>query len=333
MLQRILVPLDGSQLAETALPHALASAQATAAQLILIHVLPNHGNEGGGAHAVDPLDWRLRTLERSRYLQDKARQLAEAGADVQTELLLGEAAERIVEFADERAVDLIVMSSHGQSGLSPWNVSSVVQKVILTTNRSVMIIPAYHAQNASLDQLRYRRIVAPLDGSRRAECVLPVVQALAGAHEARVDVVTMVARPEMLRRTPLSAEDAALADRLVALNRTEAEKYLEQMATRIEGDTRSHVLVSEDVIDDLYRFVEEQEADVLIFSAHGSSGNGNRRYGSLVTSFIAYGNKPLLIVQDLPPHKIGQSEAERAAQNELRVNTGARMVVNAPVAT
>lgn len=332
MLQRILVPLDGSLLAETALPHALAFAQATDSQLILIHVLPNSDSQGGDAHAVDPLAWRLRTLERSRYLEDKARLLSQAGASVQTELLLGDAAERIVEFAEERAVDLVVMSSHGQSGLSPWNVSSVVQKVILTTSRSVMIIPAYHAQRAPLEALRYRRIVAPLDGSHRAECVLPVVQALAEGHQAQVDMVTMVARPEMLRRTPLSADDAALADRLVALNRTESEKYLGQMAARINGDVDAHVLVSEDVIDDLYAFVRQREADLLVFSAHGSSGNGNRRYGSIVTSFIAYGSTPLLIVQDLPPHKIGRSEAEMAAQREMNVNTGARMVVNAPVA-
>ncbi len=332
MIERILVPLDGSQLAETALPHALACAQATSGQLVLIHVLPNDESENGGTHTVDPLDWRLRTMERSRYLEDKAQMLIQAGADVDTELLLGEAAERIVEFAKESDIDLIVMSSHGQSGLSPWNVSSVVQKVILTTHSSVMIIPAYHAGDPPLVGHRYRRIIAPLDGSHRAECVLPMVQALGHAHEATIDIVTMVARPEMLRRTPLSAEDAALADRLVEVNRIESEKYLSQLETRLDGQVRSHVIISADVIGDLYNFVRRQEADLTIFSAHGSSGNGNRRYGSIVTSFIAYGSTPLLIVQDLPPHKINRSEAEMAAQRELSPNTGARMVVNAPVA-
>lgn len=331
MLKTILLPLDGSQLAETALPHALALALATKARLILCHVLPQVEQLGQESHAVDPLDWRLRTLERSRYLEQKAQLLALAGVEVETELLLGEAAERIVEFSQEREADLIIMSSHGQSGLSPWNVSSVVQKVILTVNSSVMIIPAYHAADVALEGLEYRRIVAPFDGSHRAECVLPLLQTLADSQDADISLLTVVTRPEMFRRTPLSADDAALVERLVDLNRTESEKYLAQLASRIQGRASSHVLVSEDLIDELYNFVARQEADLVVFSAHGSSGNRNRRYGSVVTSFVAYGSTPLLIVQDLPPHKIRMSDAEVAAQKALSTNTGARMVVNAPI--
>lgn len=333
MLQTILLPLDGSQLAETVLPHAMALTRATNSRLILLHVLPKTDHHSGQeSHAVDPLDWRLRTLERSRYLEQKAEFFAQAGIAVETELLLGEAAERIVEFAQEREADLIIMSSHGQSGLSPWNVSSVVQKVILTVHSSVMIIPAYHAAETPLTGLAYRRIVAPLDGSRRAECILPVLQTLADSQEADISLLTVVTRPEMLRRTPLSADDTALVDRLVDLNRTESETYLAQLESRIEGRLSSHVIVGDDLIEELYNFVSRQEADLVVFSAHGSSGNRNRRYGSVVTSFIAYGSSPLLIVQDLPPHKINVSEAELAAQKAHSVNTGARMVVNAPIA-
>lgn len=332
MLRRILVPLDGSQLAEVALPHALACAQANGSELILIHVLPNSDNDRSAAHAVDPLDWRLRTLERSRYLEQTAKHFAHAGVDVQTELLIGEPAEHIVEFAHEREVDLIVMSSHGASGLNPWNVSSVVQKVIVTTHSSVMIIPAYHANIEPTAKLSYKRIVAPLDGSHRAEYVLPLVQSLVHAQDADVDLVTVVVRPEMLRRVPLSSDDAALVDRLVELNRTESEKYLSQLQSRIDGRTHCHVLISDDLVGALYDFVQRQDADLVIFSAHGSSGNSDRRYGSIVTSFITYGSTPLLIIQDLPPHKLGMTEAEAAAQQALGANGGARMVVNASVA-
>lgn len=332
MLQSILVPLDGSQLAEVALPHALACAQATGARLLLIHVLPKRENGEIESHAVDPLNWQLRTLERSRYLEQRAEELSQAGVEVETELLLGEAAERIVEFAQERAADLIVMSSHGQSGLNPWSVSSVVQKVIMTTHSSLMIIPAYHSRNRSREPLQYRRMIAPLDGSQRAEIVLPLIQSLAQWHGAEVELVTIVARPEMHQRTPLSAEDAALADRVVEVNRTESEKYLAQMEARIEGRASCTVLVSEDVVGALYEFVQRRDADLAIFSAHGYSGNRDRRYGSIVTSFIAYSSTPMLIVQDLPPHKIRRSQAEVAAEKATNGSTGARMVVNAPLA-
>ena len=332
MLKRILLPLDGSQLAEIALPHALACAQATRSRLILAHVLQTGNNDPSKAQTVDPLDWRLRKLETSRYLEQKAELLLQEGVEVETVVLLGEAAERIVEYAQEVGADLIVMSSHGQSGLSPWNVSSVVQKVILTTYSSLMIIPAYRAPNVALGELQYRRIVAPLDGSQRAECVIPLLRTLSQKHDAEISLVTAVARPEMIGRTPLSSEDATLVEKLVARNRAESEKYLAQVASRIDNNVTSSVLVSEDVIATLYEFVKRQEADLVVFSAHGSSGNRDRRYGSTVTSFIVYGSTPLLIVQDLPPQKIRKTEAEVVAQRTSNFSQGERMVINAPAA-
>jgi len=77
------------------------------------------------------------------------------------------------------------MSSHGQSGLSPWNVSSVVQQVILRAHRSLMIIRAYQPVTAELTSLRYRRIFLPLDGSQRAEMRLTLAESLARAHKQR----------------------------------------------------------------------------------------------------------------------------------------------------
>ncbi|HZD10218.1 MAG TPA: universal stress protein [Candidatus Binatia bacterium] len=332
MLQTILLPLDGSQLAETVLPHALTCAKVMNSHLILVHVLQTAKYPDSDSHTVDPLDWRLRKMEALRYLEETAERFSRAGVKAEAVLLLGDSAERIVEFAQERNVELIMMSSHGASGLSGWNVSSVVQKVILTTHTSVMIIPAYHRPDVSFGDLRYRRVVAPLDGSQRAECVLPLLKMLAQAHEAETDLITIVARPQMLQRTPLSSEDAELADRVVARNRAAAEKYLSQVQSRMDNHVNTHVLVSDDVIESLYEFVGREEADLVVFSAHGSSGNGNRRYGSIVTSFIAYGSTPLLIVQDLPPQKIRKTEAELAAQKRSDNGMGVRNVVNAPAA-
>jgi len=329
MIQRMLLPLYGSRLAETVLPFALACAQATGSSIILVHVLETTDDQSD-SHTVDPLNWRLRKLEASLYLEEMSELFSSAGIEAEPVLLLGDAAERIVEFAQERDIDLIAMSSHGRSGLSSWNVSSVVQKVIVTTNTSVMLVPAYHARNVTFGELHYRRIVVPLDGSQRAEFVLPLVHALARTPETEMLLVTAVARPEMPRRAPLSHEDAALADKVLARNRVEAEKYLAQLASRIDNTVNTHLLVSDDVIESLHEFVRQQEVDMIIFSAHGYSGNGKRRYGSVVSSFITYGGTPLLIVQDVPPHEIKKTDAEVAADEKSDSGMGTRTVVNAP---
>ncbi len=196
----------------------------------------------------------------------------------------------------------------------------------------MMVIPAYYARHVSFGQLRFRRIVVPLDGSQRAECVVPSVKAFVQAYDAEAVLVTAVARPEMVRRAPLSAEETALSDKIVARNRTAAEKYLSQLKTRVGSDASTHLLVSDDVTESLHEFVRRQKADLVVFSAHGSSGNRKRRYGSIVTNFIAYGSAPLLIIQDIPAEEIKKTAAEVVAEESDYNGMGARTVVNAPAA-
>lgn len=314
MLQRILLPLDGSQLAECVLPHAVRCAQATESLVIIAHVLPT-SDVHIDIPSVDPLDWRLRKMEARLYMEEIASLLSGQGISVETALLQGEAAESIAQYAKEHNVDLTIMSSHGRSGLNGWNVGSVVQKVTLTTNTSVMVIPAYGTQHGELAAaLRYNTIVAPLDGSQRAESVLPLLRALSQQNAAEIQFVTVVPRPEMPRRIPRPSGADMLVDQLVDRNRAEAEAYLSQLRSRIDGNTSEHVLLGNDVVGTLHDFIGQQEADLVILSAHGHSANGARRYGSLVTSFIAYGSTPLLIIQDLAPDEIMKSAAEVAAE-------------------
>lgn len=313
MIQRILLPLDGSELAECALPHAVRCAQATHSEILVVHVLPT-SDIHIDIPTVDPLDWRLRKMEAQLYLEEIAELLRGEGVNVETALLQGEAAESVAQYAKNCAAGLIIMSSHGRSGLSGWNRGSVVQKVILTTHTSVMIVPAYRADEVAFTDLSYRTIVAPLDGSRRAESVLPLLRALGQQNQTQIQFVTVVPRPEMLRRAPLSPDDDTLADKIVARNRAEVEKYLAQLQSRVRGNVSEHVLLGNDIVGTLDDFIRQQDADLVILSAHGHSANAARRYGSLATSFIAYGSTPLLIFQDLAPDEIMKSEAQVAAE-------------------
>jgi nucleotide-binding universal stress UspA family protein len=230
VFDRILVPLDRSALAECVLPHAIALARAFNSQLILLHVL-SVSDKPDRLRAVDPLEWQLRRAEAESYLQAVCARLQEAGGPCEAHVNDGNAAEQIVNFAHDHDVGLVLMASHGQSGLSGWNVSSVVQKVIMRTRVSLMIVRAYETAQTDSFTLRYQRILVPLDTSTRAECVLPLAVVLARIPETQILLTHVVQRPEMPRRTPLSQEDLELADRLVERNRIEAENYLTTFAS------------------------------------------------------------------------------------------------------
>jgi nucleotide-binding universal stress UspA family protein len=311
VFKRILVPLDRSALAERVLPHAVALAALFQSHVTLLHVLdPVHMTNY--ARAVDAFDWQMHRAEAEKYLTEMVAQMGQAGVQAESVILEGEAAERVVEHERTSGSDLIILSSHGQSGISGWNVSSVVQKIILRAHTSIMIVRAYQPA-ADLTGLRYRRLLLPVDGSQRAECVLPPAEMLVQAHTAQALFVHVVRRPEMPRRTPLSPEDAALAERIVERNQTEAVRYLEELKSRLPGDVETRLLVRDSVDASLHELVDQEKVDLVILSAHGYTGETRWPHGGVVTSFLSYGTTPLLIVQDYPQDSPGASARDAAA--------------------
>jgi nucleotide-binding universal stress UspA family protein len=313
MFDHILVPLDGSSLAECVLPHVVAVAQAFGAQVTLLSVLERDGT-AGRVRSVDPLGWHIRKAEAEASLEGVRTRLQEVGLRAQSALLEGQAAERIIEFAYENSVDLIILSSHGRSGLSGWNVSSIVLKIILRAYLPILIVRAYQPVTSGLEDLRYRRLLVPLDCSRRAECVLPLSTALARYHEADLLAAHVVVRPQMPRWSPPTQEDVELANRIVERNRLEATRYLKQLQSRLDVHVRTSVLLSDHTAETLHDLVEQASADLVILSAHGYSGGTKWPYGSLVVNFIGYGTTPLMIVQDLSPDEVEHTRAEMLAR-------------------
>ena len=321
MLDKILVPLDGSQLATCVLPHLVAMTRATDAHITLLRVTEKQPEAAG---QINPVDWHLTKVEGQMYLDEmKERLHAFTEQEADTQVLEGPAAERIIEYAQKNEENLIVLSTHGQSGLNGWTMSSVTQKVVQRAGTSILLIPAYsphtNRSEATLDDVHYRRILVPLDGSQRAEAVLPLALSLAQQHQAELFLVHVVTRPEMLQRMPLTPEDAALAEQVVARNQAQAQRYFEQLQSRLTPETQTKVVTNGHVTTALLKFVQQEQIDLVLLSAHGNSGQNQWPYGSVVTSFINYGATPLLIYQDLPPDEIEPTQAERATTATQRV--------------
>jgi nucleotide-binding universal stress UspA family protein len=313
MFKRILLPLDSSKLAECVLPHLVAIARICEPEVQLLRVSEPFGVTAR-LRLLDPVDWQIRKAEAASYLSGIAACLQNAGLRVSTQLYDGRPAEQIIEVAHSWDADLILMSSHGQSGLSPWNVSSVVQQVILRAHRSLMIVRAYQPVTAELTGLRYRKIFLPLDGSQRAEMPLVLAESLARAHSSEILAAHVVRQPELPRRTSASQEDLLLVNQLTERNRAEAIKYLEDLKSRLEMTIQTKLEVSPSISRSLHQIADENNIDLTILSAHGYSGDTRWPYGSVGLGFIVYGSTPLLILQDLPTNRIEPTRAETAVQ-------------------
>jgi nucleotide-binding universal stress UspA family protein len=312
VINHILVPLDGSELAECVLPHVMALAPVTAARVTLIQILERSQARTGAAAPIDPLGWHMQKQESQSYLDRIAGRLQKL--EVEQVILEGNPAEAIIEFARSNAVDLIVLSTHGRAGLSEWNVSSVVQKILLRSYRSILLVRAY---TSSAADVRYNRLFLAIDGSARAEYILPFAISLAQSHGSSVTLGTVVQKPQTMQRFPLSEEDNAWIHEFTERNQNEASRYLEQLATQLSLKGLSadaNIAVSENALGTVYDMVEESNADLVMIAAHGYSGDRRWPYGSIAASLIAYGRTPLMIMQDLSESEIPQTHAERAVR-------------------
>jgi len=305
MFDPILVPLDGSQLAECVLPHVVAIARSFDAEITLLRMLEKN-QSGASAQLFDLLNWQINKTRAAYYLEEKKAHFQESGLRARTTVLEGLVAEGITEYAQNQGMKLIVLSSHGRNGLTQWGISSITQKIILSAQTSLLIIRAHqygvHSGESSETPV-YQRIMVPLDGSQRAENVIPIVTQLAQFHKSQIHLVQVVQTPEMARQLPPAREDIDLSNRVVVRNREEAGRYLEQVKSRsyLEGITvHTHLITSDNAAVALHQLEEQEHIDMVALSAHGYSGNHQWPYGSMVNNFIMYGKVPLLIVQDLP---------------------------------
>lgn len=144
--QKIVVTLDGSALAEAALAHAEALAVPAAAELTLLRVVPNLAEE---IRAAEPLLLGFKRLdvqqqklvdEATHWLQRHVEQLQHRHVNAQAAVEVGQAAEKIVEYTQAHSTDVLVMSTHGYSGVQRWLVGSVATKVMMAAPCPVLLV-------------------------------------------------------------------------------------------------------------------------------------------------------------------------------------------------
>jgi nucleotide-binding universal stress UspA family protein len=311
MLDNILVLLDGSTLAQTVLPHVRTFARAFQADTTLLRVLEL--KEQDSHTQVDPVNWHLRKVEANSYLNGLLYDWPPSETPPKVVLDEGTAVDRIIAHVKTNEPDLVALSTHGQHGLSTSSISSVAQKIIYLIPTSFLLVRAHQAHKTrEKASSLYQRIMLPLDGSRRAECVLPFATKLAATYEAELVLVHVIPQTEMIQRRPLSPEEAHMSKQLQERNEKEASNYLSQIATHAHKDVPidTRLLKGTNVSDALIHFTKAEQIDLVIMCAHGQSGGNKRLHGSIVTNLINYGSTTLFVVQDLPSDQIKLSETD-----------------------
>lgn len=290
MYESILVPLDGSELAEGALPYAEAIATRLKSEVLLLTACT----------AGDCLERPLRA-----YLDKKAEEFSSSGIRASSLVVQGDAADVILNSAEKNSVGLIIISTHGLSGISRWALGNIANKVLQKSHIPTLLIKASEAATTPAEN-KLRSILVSLDGSRFAEAIIPCVEALAQGMESEVTLLRIV---EQIRLPRLDAYghwvDLEKYEKdLSAEAESEAKHYLseKESALRQKGVNVSSTSLLGDPSHTILQYAEDKSVSLIAVSTHGFSGITRWAYGSVASRIVEGSSKPVLVVRPpLPP--------------------------------
>lgn len=292
-IRNILVPLDGSRLAEASLAPARAIALATGATVTLLHVLEDDAPElvHGEPHLTEE-------HESASYLADAARRwnghtVFEQHVHPNPE---HDIAASIAEHAAELDADLIAITTHGGGALHDLLFGSIAQNVLRRTDRPVLITrPEY----VSGSQFICRRVAVTLDRTPKAAEALPLARSIATAFGAGLTLITVVPTLASIRgeravpATMLPTATSALLDMQV----NEAAAYLANLRDEI-GDPATVALVRRgDVAGEIAAAVQETGSNLLFLSTHAKSGLEGIVSGSVAAKVLGRVREPVVLLR------------------------------------
>ncbi|HEY49428.1 MAG TPA: universal stress protein [Dehalococcoidia bacterium] len=300
MYKEILVPLDGSELAEVALPYAEQLAGRLGSAVTLLHVCESADEKYRHMHEL----YLEKMVEATKSHAEKLRNKTNGKAvRVKSALLDGHVAEQIVDYADSKRIGLIIMATHGRSGIRRWVLGDVAAKVVRATQRPVVLI---RAEGASPDVRKgsiLKKALVPLDGSSESEAVIPYIEQLAPNLDTEVILLQVVAPAYFAYSVPgETIQMYHTAEELEALT-TKAGNYLENVvnALKEKGIKAKYEIGVGAAADEIIRLADEMRADVVAMSTHGRSGISRWAFGSTADKVLHAGNTPVMLVRAQAP--------------------------------
>jgi nucleotide-binding universal stress UspA family protein len=274
---KILIPLDGSESAELALPYAQKMADKES-ELVLFSVCPED-------------ELRLCRLN-SAYLGLQAGVLQTAGFQATSHTEPGDLAERIKEYVAKEGVDLILVCRQGHSDLRKEE--KVLQNLVSERCSLFIVKPGSGQPHLS-------KIILPLDGSIMAESAVPHVIRLAQIIKSEVILVSVNSYPEIPSDRPPAAKPSWEEYALILMKevREQAQDYLKRIAAecRKAGVTAKTSVVFGGVADGIVRAAEENHADVIAMATHARTGIDRWVYGSVAVAVSSATPLPMLLVR------------------------------------
>lgn len=297
MYKRILVPLDGSRLAEAPLRYAVWLAKKTGAELVLMHVF-------GG-----------RVSDKWSYLQKQAEDISqqlqvEGGPPANVKLVdvSGDPASLIIEYANENQVDLIAMSTHGHTGIRHWLLGSVADKVVNYSMKPIWLVKSF--EDLPADEEFDRKILVLLDGSEIAEKILPFATYHAKLAQGELVLLHICEPPQIIPAgvyhmipqgypPTLPLEWEQYVEREIERRSKECRLYLGKFMDKEDnsGIKTGYEYLFGKAVEEIEIYLKTVPVSLVAMTTRGSTGLARRVIGSVAEKVISVARSPVLIMR------------------------------------
>ncbi len=284
-IDQLLVTVDGSKEAEAVLPFVRELAPKFGSH---VHVL------GVG------IGQKSRRVNRllDEYVNRTANELHTQDIKAEPIVLYGNAADKILDFTAENEIDLIIMATHGRSGITRWWMGSVAEKVISEATAPVLLVRSKRSRvsDASDKRVTIHKILAPLDGSDIGEVALPYAEAIAVRSQATLNLLQIVSPPGTAEANLLGGPDWR---KFVKAMHDAGENYLKSVSERL---TTRNVKVTYEVLtgepaDKIVEYATANGVSLIAMSTHGRTGVARWVLGSVADKVLHGARIPILLAR------------------------------------
>jgi nucleotide-binding universal stress UspA family protein len=317
-MSTILVPLDGSPLAEQALPHACRLARASGSALHLVRAALPVADPDAGTTS------RSSVQHAETYLGNVRDRLRTEGYAVTISSLYSDPVPGILLAARVNGASLIVMSTHGRTGLRRMVLGSVTERLVQDCHLPVLVVNNDSCSVAP--EGRYQHILVPLDGSICAEAALTTITAMQLEHDAHVLLLRSV--PPLAGAAGGYASGAYVQPDLLDEDqqRLEAGQYLDLIAARyLHGQRFQTRVVAEYAAKAILDAIAESQVDLVVLATHARHGIDRFAHTSVAGHVLHHTGTPVLVVHgtdtdaESPPLRAEPSREERFSDDCLFV--------------
>lgn len=287
----ILVPLDGSPFGEQALPFAAGAALRTGAVLQLVHV---HRSDTVETITPDPRWDEAFRRQQEEYLAAVAREVSRRhGVEARTEVVTGTPVYTLVQWTEKPGADLVVMTTHGRSGISRLWLGSVADGMVRGAKIPVLLIRPDEDDSPDRPAAEFREVLVPLDGSRLSEQVLERVLALTGVQDVRYTLLHIVAPALRLDGKGLHVDEAREAEleARAAEQLAATARRLHERGPEVRYEVVAHPVPPQYIVE----YAEEHSIELIAMTTHGRGGLSRLILGSVADKVLRASPVPLLL--------------------------------------